>query len=456
MVFRDKITRLEAWLSSSDRRPLVLRGARQVGKTWLVRELAARSDLDLVELNFERDPSHVRAFSSNDPREVIGELSLRIGRAITPGRSLLFLDEIQAAGSVLAQLRWFYEELPELAVVAAGSLLEFTLADHAFSMPVGRVSFEHVEPMSFREVLLAHDQRLLLDALTAWRPGRPLSVAAHESATSWFERYAMVGGMPAVVAADVAGQPPRHCRSLQADLVAAYRADFAKYSGRMDRALLDHVLLAVARALGSKFVYARVGEGVKQHQAKKALERLAQARLCHVIPHTSANGLPLAAEVKDRLRKVVLADVGLLHGLLSTPATDAFPRLDALSPPLRGQLAEQLVAQQLRGCVDDRGDGAELYYWQREGGRPGEIDYVVQLGARIVPIEIKAGATGAMKSLHQFMHDKRLSLAVRVDGNPPSVLEVDVMTTQSQRAHYELLSVPSYLAWNIAAIVGDR
>ena len=370
-------------------------------------------------------------------------------------RSLLFLDEIQAAGDLLAKLRWFYEEMPALPVVAAGSLLEFTLQDHSFSMPVGRISFRHIEPMAFSEFLNAHGQQRLLEILEAWRPGAEPSLAAHETATSWFGRYAMVGGMPAVVAMDVAGREPRACREYQKEIIATYRADFAKSCGQMDRDILDLVVTAVAASIGRKFVYARVEEGVKQLQARRALELLAAARLCHWVRHSAANSLPLGAEVKDRIRKAVLLDVGLLHALLDTPAAGSFPSPNTLVPALRGQLADQLVAQQLRFQGSRVGDGTELYYWQREGGRPGEIDYLIQAHGRIVPIELKAGAAGAMKSLHQFMVDKDLDLAVRCDANAPSLMQVHVKTTRSDPAHYCLLSLPPYLMSNLVDILAD-
>lgn len=445
--------RLDAWLASSARHPLVLRGARQVGKTWLVRDLAARAGRQLVEINFERDPSLKRLFSTNDPRQILGELSLALSVDIHPDRSLLFLDEIQAAGEVLAKLRWFYEELSQLPVVAAGSLLEFSLADHAFSMPVGRIAFQHIEPMGFSEYLRAHSQDRLLSAIRAWRPGRKLSVAAHEQAERWFCRYAMVGGMPAVVAADVAGCPPREVRELQKELLAAYRADFAKYAGRMDRDILNSVLNTVAASLGRKFVHAHVGEGVKQHQAKRALDLLTMARLVHQVRHTAANGLPLGAEVKDSFRKAVAVDVGIIHALLGTPAAQAFPSWESLAPSLRGQLTDQLAAQQLRLTDPGAGDGPELYYWQREGGRPGEIDYIMQVHGGIIPIELKSGAAGSMKSLHQFMFERRLSLAVRVDANPPSVMDVDLKTTQGHAVKYRLVGVPLYMLWNLPDIL---
>jgi len=225
---------LETWLASPRRKPLVLRGARQVGKTWLVRELASKAPRDLVELNFERDPRLARSFSSANPREILDDLALALGRDIPIDRSLLFLDEIQAARDVLARLRWFAEELPGLRVVAAGSLLEFALADHSFSMPVGRVAFLHIEPMGFDEYLQAHGETRLLSTLRGWGPGARFSEALHDRALVWFRRYAMVGGMPAVVAAEIVGANARSCRELQRDLAATYRADFAKYGSRLE------------------------------------------------------------------------------------------------------------------------------------------------------------------------------------------------------------------------------
>jgi hypothetical protein len=441
---------LEAWLSDPGRKPLVLRGARQVGKTWLVRDLARRKKRELVELNFEREPGLVRHFASNDPQHVLSELSWALGRDLTSERTLLFLDEIQAGSQMFAKLRWFAEELPELPVIAAGSLLELALGEFGESVPVGRVSYLWLEPLGFPEFLRAHAQARLLRALSEWSPGQTLSPAAHERASTWFQRYAMVGGMPAVVAADVAGTGPRAIRERQRDLMQAFRDDFAKYSGRMDRSILDGTLLAVAAQLGQKFVYARAGEGIKQHQTKRALELLATAGVCHLVRHSAANGLPLGGQVKDNFRKSILLDVGLLHALIGTPAAAKFPDFHQLAPAIRGQMTDQLAGQALRLLRNRSESNSEIYYWQREGGRPGEIDYLVELRATIVPVELKAGAAGSMKSLHQFMHDKKLGLAVRLDTNPPSSAAIDVRTTQGDPASYRLLSFPHYLTFRLA------
>ncbi|MFY9342630.1 MAG: ATP-binding protein [Planctomycetota bacterium] len=431
----------------------MLRGARQVGKTWLVRDLAARNGRELVEANLERDPRLARVFAGGDPRRMLGDLALALRRPIAPGQTLLFLDEIQAAPQAFGSLRWFAEEMPALPVVAAGSLLEFALADAAMRMPVGRVTYRHVEPMGFAEFLRAHSQDELLARLTAWRPGQGIGDTVHDAATSWYERFAMVGGMPAVVAADVEHADPRRCRQLQTDLLTAYRDDFRRYVGRMDPAVLDRVLLAVAEQLGDKFVHARVGDGVKQQQVVRALELLAQARVVTAVPHSTANGLPLGGSVHARNRKVVLLDIGLAHGLLGTPATASFPAWSQLTDAVRGRLAAQLAGQQLRVLEPALGSEPSLHYWQRSAGRPGEIDYLLQAAQRIVPVELKSGAAGAMKSLHQFVHERGLRTALRSDTNAPSVQDIEVKTTVGDTARYRILNLPGYLLWRAADLL---
>ena len=436
-------------MASPSRKPLVLRGARQVGKTWLVRDLARRLNRELIELNFEGDPFWSECFVENSPEGILARIGLRMGNRVDPATSLLFLDEIQSFPAGLAKLRWFAEEMPVLPVVAAGSLLEFALGEHDHSMPVGRIGFYNLDPMGFDEYLAAHGQDLLIEALSDWRPGSIVDQVTHERASLWMERFAMTGGMPSIAAMDAGGETSESIRDAQRQLVATYRADFTKYSGRIATDLLDKVLRAVANQLGQKFVYAKVDAGAKQHQVKTALELLARARICQLVTYAAGNGIPLAAEAKAKFRKVGLLDVGMLHALVDTPARPTFPRLGDLVPALRSRIAEQLTVQQLRQIGSRRGDPADLFYWQREGGRPGEIDHLLQMHGRIVPVELKSGAAGSMKSLHQFMFDKRLDLAVRIDANPPSVMEVHVKTTQGDEVRYRLLGIPHYLLFNL-------
>ena len=188
---------LNTWLISSDRKPLIIRGARQVGKTWLVRHFAKQSGKQLIELNFEKQPSYISLFSSNDPQRILLNLSAAIGRKIDIQNSLLFLDEIQTAPELFSKLRWFAEDLNQLPVIAAGSLLHFVLAQHSFKMPVGRISYLHLEPLSFEEFLLAKDKTALYEYILEYDFNIDIPTIIHEDLTTLFKEYLLIGGLPA-------------------------------------------------------------------------------------------------------------------------------------------------------------------------------------------------------------------------------------------------------------------
>jgi len=444
---------LQNWLTSGNRKPLVIRGARQVGKTWLVRELASRTKRTLLEINFEREPKLRQLFSARDPERIFDDLCIAKGITCNPEESLLFLDEIQAAPEALAGLRWFAEEMEQLPVIAAGSLLEFALADFEHSVPVGRISYAYVEPLSFEEYLLAHDCTALLDRLREWQPNEKISSAVHEKATEWFDRFAMVGGMPDMVQHDLANEDGASIRTLQRDLLQAYRDDFTKYSGHLSGMVLEQVLLHIINSLGNKFVYNRVPGNLKAQHVKQGLKLMAMAHLCQLIPHSAANGIPLASEANPRIQKVGLLDIGLAHGLWNTPAARKFPQWNDIPPTIRGGLAEQLASQQLRLACGEATYLGQVHHWRREGGRVGEIDYLAEIEGRIIPVEVKGGSAGSMKSLQIFMQEKGLDLAVRLSRNTPSLEFINVHTTQGKQAKYDLLNLPLYLTWRLRDLV---
>ena len=256
---------LTRWLDASERKPLVLRGARQVGKSYLVRDFAARRVGALAEANVERRPELKGCFADNDPRATLRRLEVVLGQSIpSDGSTLLFLDEIQAAPEVLAQLRWFAEELPSLPIIAAGSLLDFALRSPAFSMPVGRLTFLYLEPMGFEEFCLALGE----DPLVGWlregvtletiRSGAARGGPEHSKALRLFREWLVVGGMPAAVEAYRNRRSFLEVAALQRDLLATLRDDFAKYSGRVPHARLTKVLASIPQQLGAKFTFARI------------------------------------------------------------------------------------------------------------------------------------------------------------------------------------------------------
>jgi uncharacterized protein len=454
-VKREASRELSAWRARRGRKPLVVRGARQVGKSYLIRDFARTEDLELVELNFERDPKAAGLFTDGDVARLLRGVEAFTGKRIVPGRSLLFLDELQAAPHVLAKLRWLHEEAPKLAVIAAGSLLDFALADHAFSMPVGRITYLHLEPMSFPEVLrgLGDDElAALIDEVDPWRG---IAEPLHARLLERFREYVLVGGMPEAV------ERYRQDRSLldgarvHHDLLATFRDDFAKYASAAHRGRLTKVLDAVPRMIGRKFVYRQVDREDRAAALRQAVELLCRARVCHRVAASHATGAPLGAEVDDRRYKLLLLDVGLVSACLGLSLAD-LERADGLVMANEGAIAEQAVGQGLR-LVEPAFQDPKLHYWARDTpGSEAEVDYVVQHGSQLVPVEVKAGSTGSLRSLHALMAARRWPRAVRFNAAPPSVTQVSTQTSSGDRASYELISLPLYLAASLGRILRAR
>ena len=439
------------WLKSHNRKPMVLRGARQVGKTWLVRDFAKRQKLKLIELNFERLPSLADLFSENNPEETLRNIEAELATTIRPDSSLLFLDEIQAAPQLLSKLRWFKEGMQKLPVIAAGSLLDFALNNYQYSMPVGRITNFHLEQMSFFEFVLETGNEALFKKLSSFSLETGMPESLHEKCLNLYHDYSLVGGMPEVVREWVSSKDLKSCIKIQQDLLATYRDDFHKYGGVIDAGLLNRIMLSVAEQLGNKFIFSRVDSSKKTDSIKKALARLSQAKVCTKVLHTAGNGLPLGAESNEKFFKALMVDIGLVSVQLGLSSIKHSEAKDIIFSN-KGGLAEQFVGQQLRASQTPLTD-PQLFYWQRTGGRLGEIDFIIQHGNRVVPVEVKSGSAGSMKSLHQFMAEKHLDFAVRCNINRPSVENIRVKTTLGKPVFYRLLSIPVYMAERLDGLI---
>lgn len=445
----------ENWLTSLNRKPLIIRGARQVGKTWLIRQLAAVSNKTLIEVNFEKNPQVFSLFESNDTHQILTSLSVFLNQKIDIPQCILFLDEIQATPEILSKLRWFYEECPQLPVMAAGSLLEFVLEDHTFSMPVGRVSYLHLEPLSFEEFLLARGQEMLYDYLINFQFEREIPKAIHTQFLSLFKEYIFVGGMPAVVSNWIEEQEVLMIHQLQNDLLATYRDDFAKYGSRIASDKLDEIMMSVPKRVGQKYVYSKVNPALNGQTVKQILFLLNKARVCHQVLGCAANGVPLAAEIKEKYFKEVFLDTGLCSTALGLNYLQ-IQSMSELSIINGGAIAEQVVGQLLR-TISPFYVEPVLYYWHRDAeGSSAEIDYIVQHGNQVIPIEVKAGSTGSLKSLHLFMESKRKNLAIRINSATPSKTEVNVRGNAGLPIIYKLLSIPFYLTGQIHRLLNNE
>ena len=400
---------LDTWARDDRRRPLLIRGARQVGKTYAVSALGARRFSDVASINLEREPRYRRCFDTLQPRAILDQIGILRARPVEPGSTLLFIDEIQEYPAAIMALRYFYEQMPELHVVGAGSLLEFALEAEQLRMPVGRIQPLYMHPMSFSEFLSATDQKPALEASRAYAAG--LGAAAHDHLVDLLRTYLLVGGMPAVVAEYLATGSVALAGRVQTAITQTLRDDFGKYARASSHRHLDRVFLHAARLVGRKFMYSKVDPESRARELRAAVELLERAGILHRVCSTSGAGLPLGAEADDRHYKVIMVDVGLMQNLCG--ATEQL--LDG--DPMRindGAVAEQFVGQELLAHRSPY-ERPELYYWHRKRkNSSAEVDYVTATAGRVIPVEVKAGKAGRMRSLAVFVETYRPPVAVRV------------------------------------------
>lgn len=403
MIKRELFEHLLNWKKSSKRKPLILQGARQVGKSHLVRTLGESFE-GYVELNFEELPSAGKYFEEDlTPSRIIRDLQAFLGKAIVPGKTLLFLDEVQDCPNAIMALRYFYEKMSDLHIIAAGSLLQFQL--EAIGVPVGRVEILHVNPLSFYEFLGAIGKELLQEEISQNLLNGSLSDAAHKRLLEATSLYSLIGGMPEVVASYAAEEDLLATQRIQSQIINTYRQDFSKYASDNRLAHVRTVFDAVPRQLGNKFKYSNVDREARSSSISEALDLLVKAEVAKKIFHSSANGVPLGAERKIFDFKCAFVDIGLALRLLGLEYATV-KQASALELVNHGALAEQFVAQELLAYRPPFDEPA-LYYWRREEkGSNAELDYVIEHGSKVIPIEVKAGATGRLRSLILFLSEK--------------------------------------------------
>ncbi|HAK46329.1 MAG TPA: AAA family ATPase [Spirochaeta sp.] len=441
---------LENWCRSPNRKPLIIRGARQTGKTSLVRIFAENSNLELIELNFEENRRYKDVFNTNDVQVIIQSLEIILDRKVDPKKSILFLDEIQAHPAAIAVLRYFYEKMPELPVIAAGSLLEFVLEDHSFSMPVGRIEFLYLNPMTFEEFLLADGAEQLTDYLNRYELDDEIPAFVHDSALEKLKTYFLIGGMPEVVKVYTETGSLLEADRAKYSIHNTFREDFNKFKGRQQLGNLQEVYDRLGMTVGRKIVYNSIFPDGKSSKTEKILALFENARLLYRAWLSSANGLPLKAELKRKAAKGIYIDIGLLLSLNGL-SLDSLNN-DDMFFSYSGELAEQFIGQHLL-CFMPEYMKPEVYHWRREKSQSNaEIDYLVQSNNRILPIEVKSGKTGTLKSLHLFMEQKNLQQAVRFSTNTP-IVESAKSSLSGSDYSYTLISLPLYMAENLSRLL---
>jgi predicted AAA+ superfamily ATPase len=400
------------WKNSVTRKPLLLRGARQVGKSSAIRNLG-KSFTHFIEINFDEKKEWSTLFESTQNLDALLEqISIIENTPIKENETLLFLDEIQTSLPAIHLLRYFYERKPNLHVIAAGSLLEFALKDLP-SFGVGRIRSLFMYPISFHEFLLAHDEERLLEKTKEASPSSPLPELLHQKLISYYKKHLIIGGMPEAVKSYVISKDLLEVQRILDDLILSIQADFTKYKKRIEPIKIAEVFANVVLQQGEKFTYTYPNATLNNQQIKEILHLLEMAGLVHFVTHTAANGIPLGAEINPKKRKIILFDTGIYQRILKLDISQLLT-LDNLSVINKGNIAELSVGLEL---IKNKSpyEKTNLYYWQRESkNSQAEIDYVIQQKEEILPIEVKAGTKGAMQSMFLFLHEKNTEKGIRI------------------------------------------
>jgi len=411
---------------------LLIRGARQVGKTTLVRQFAKEFD-HYLELNLERDKER-SIFELDDINSILNAVYLLKGKKIGKGSLLVFIDEIQESPKAITLLRYFFEERPDIYVIAAGSLLEFALRSVA-SFPVGRVSYLYLSPLNFEEYLIALNNEPAIESINTI----PVPEYAHTTLLNIFNEYGMVGGMPEVVANFTKHKNISLITSIYKELWQAYKDDFEKYArNETERKVLRHIVDA-APGEADRIKFEGFGQSnYRSREVGEALRALDLANVIRLIYPTKAISPPITADRKKRPRLQFL-DTGLLNNALSLQGE--ILHINDINDLHRGKIAQHLVTQQLISI--ETGDRYQPHFWVREEkDTSSEVDLVYHYGKYIVPIEVKSGKQGKLRSLHQFIERANHPYAIRMHAG---LFNVERVKTPAG-VPYLLMNMPYYLA----------
>lgn len=439
-MFRAVENDLVEWKDHTNRKPLLIRGARQVGKSYIVEKFGHAHFEKLLTINFEFDPRFAGCFTTLDPAKIIRALEAMTKQTISPGTTLLFLDEIQECPNAILALRYFKEKLPQMHIIGAGSLLEFALNSSEYRKPVGRVQSLYMKPCSFQEYLIARGDIKLVEYLSQVTMQTGVETPFHDLLLEKCHEYFVLGGMPEVLDYYIKEQKFYGCEQIQATILEYYQKDFPKYDKKINIRMLQKLFVKAPALIAQRFKFVDVDPEAQSRDQKPALEALTNAGVLYPVYHTSANGLPLNATISEKKFKLLFLDVGLVQHAsridINTLLNESLILIN------QGALAEQFVGQELIAYSKNY-ERPELYYWEREKrGAQAEVDYVIHLGSNIFPIEVKSGTTGRLRSLRVFLDEKKLDIGIRISQHEFGFKD-------------KVLSIPLYMIHELSRILAN-
>jgi uncharacterized protein len=437
MFNRDILQELTKWTTKANRKPLVIRGARQVGKTTAI-DMFSKDFDQYIKLNLEKASEREIFESDYSFSDLLTTLFIYAGKRRSGGRTLIFIDEIQNSSKAVAWMRYFYEEANDLYVIAAGSLLE-SIMDRKISFPVGRVEYMVMRPCSFREFLFATGNSQLAEILEK----QEVPMFLHSQFLSWFKKYTTIGGMPEVVHLYAQNADITSLDTVYASLIQAYSDDVDKYAVSAAQAqYVQHVIINVFREGGTKVTFEKFGSsGYRSREMKAAFRIVEKAMLIKLVyPCTSAQ-MPAKPNLTRKPRLHVL-DTGLINHSLKIVGDLVFK--SDISETHQGVIAEHIVGQEMLASGFSLSN--DLYFWTREKADAGaEVDFVLPYKNKLIPVEVKAGSIGKLRSLHQFMENAPHAVAVRIYQGEYLVQKVKTISGKE----FTLLNLPFYLVHRI-------
>ena len=436
------------WKTRDNRKPLVVRGARQTGKTSAVHELAAEAFDSYVYINLEKADDLSLFSRMYSIQELLQIIQLKFNKKIIPGKTLIFIDEIQASPAAMSQLRYFYEESPALHVIAAGSLLEVKMKTEGFSFPVGRVEYCYLHPVSFDEFLGALHETESLDFINSIKTTTHIPDDIHTILMKRFHEYILVGGMPEAVQRYAAEKSFINVNPVYESIITGFKDDVFKYSREAKAKYLQFIIEHAPKYVGLAVKYENFGgSGFRSREMSEAFDILEKAMIVHRVYPSASRQLPLLHNLK-KSPKLIFLDIGLINYQLGL-RTEII-NIEDINVVFHGQIGEQVAGQMLLSLSPLK--NARLSYWYREQrGSLSEVDYLMSYNNKLVPVEVKSGKTGRLKSLHLFMEESKSDIAVRIhSGN----LSVDSISTPKEKI-FTLLSIPFYLVHRIEELLAE-